>query len=64
MVVYSAHEVKKAVVIMRGLHSHPSWPKEKVDHAARADILLCVNSMGVHGVTGGKVNNCTLLLTP
>ncbi|KAJ7444486.1 hypothetical protein FB451DRAFT_1434374 [Mycena latifolia] len=58
-IVYTSQDlnVKMLVVIFRGRHSHPPWPAEKPNLAAKEDLEKCLTSMGTIGATGGRLNN-------
>jgi hypothetical protein len=58
--VYTSQDpnVRVAIVIFQGRHSHPPWPEEKPNHDAKADLAKCVEGFGVLDATGGRINNC------
>lgn len=49
--------IKKLVVVFHGRHSHPPWPEEKPNQAAKDDVTKCLDVLGIFGATGGRVDN-------
>ncbi|KAJ7589346.1 hypothetical protein C8J56DRAFT_1075887 [Mycena floridula] len=58
-IVYTSTDanVRKALVIFRGVHNHPPWPEEKVTASAKKDLKDCITETGVFGMTANRLDN-------